>query len=341
LVRAHHDMQDVRNYLDAFAELDALQIQENTYRYYYHCEAILIAAVVAYCRPFTKSVSRGAATTHLKPTSLICIAKSPANLALHKLLLERRNKMMAHSDWTYHHTQLLSVEGASTFRRSSVPSYGQEIDIGAFKSLVEAVQQEAQAKSHAIDTRSRGNNATQGGSHTGTESQKMNYPRKQATILALLAASTLAHAKENGWWKEEGFALYDTEQMLVQQRNALHAKIKFIAKDIGLSPAQFREQVDFLEALNGFLTELLTKIQGFNYALSMAKFAGAENRPLVVYQLQFQCNEMGLVKVDRLRPLAAQMTKEKPAFAAEIERSLAAYDRAAESVESVCAKIKQ
>ncbi|MDM4767195.1 hypothetical protein [Pelomonas sp. SE-A7] len=144
-------MDDVQRYLAAHMDLDHLQRQSGNSRYFDHCEAALVAAVVAYCRSFKRSESKGNATSKLQGTDLICIESNTEFEELHSLLLERRDTAIAHADWVQHNTELLSVEENSVFRRVSVPNLVQGIDVQKFMQLSEAIRQEVVAKSHAID----------------------------------------------------------------------------------------------------------------------------------------------------------------------------------------------
>ena len=156
LTLAYRDMDDVKRYIAAYVELDELQRQNGNSRYFDHCEAALIAAVVSYCRSFKRSESKGNASDKLDPSQLDCIVGNPSLQALHNLLLERRDKAIAHANWEQHNTQLLSSTERSVLRRVSVPNYAQGIDIAAFLNLAESVRSEVLAKSHAIDTSPRG-----------------------------------------------------------------------------------------------------------------------------------------------------------------------------------------
>ena len=156
LTLAYRDMDDVKRYIAAYVELDELQRQSGSSRYFDHCEAALIAAVVAYCRSFKKSESKGNASAKLDISQLDCISGNPSMQALHNLLLDRRDKAIAHADWEQHNTQLISSTETSVLRRVSVPNYAQGIEIDAFLNLAESVRSEVLAKSHTIDTALRG-----------------------------------------------------------------------------------------------------------------------------------------------------------------------------------------
>ena len=151
LALTYRDMDDVKQYLTASMELDLLQKQEGTSRYFDHCEAVMMAAVIAYCRSFKRSESKGNATSKLQVEDLICIVSNTEFEELHALLLERRDTAIAHADWAQHNTELLAVEKNSVFRRVSVPNLVQGIDVSKFMQLAEAIRQEVLAKSHAID----------------------------------------------------------------------------------------------------------------------------------------------------------------------------------------------
>jgi len=152
LAVAYRDMEDVKRYLAAYLELDAMQRQSSNSRYFDHCEAALIAAVVAYCRSFKSSRSDGKAAKNLLTSDIASIQRNPAFAALHHALLDRRDTAIAHGDWKHHNTELLSVQGPSVFRRVSVPDLTSGLDVDSFMQLAEAVRQDVLAMSHAIDT---------------------------------------------------------------------------------------------------------------------------------------------------------------------------------------------
>ena len=152
LTLAYRDMDDVKRYIAAYVELDELQRQASNSQYFDHCEAALIAAIVSYCRSFKRSNSKGNASAKLDTSQLNCISSNSSMLALHNLLLERRDKAIAHADWEQHNTQLISSTDRSVLRRVSVPNYSAGIDIELFLQLAESIRSEVLTKSHDIDT---------------------------------------------------------------------------------------------------------------------------------------------------------------------------------------------
>lgn len=150
-VLAYRDMEDALRYLAAYLELEELQRNDGTSRYFDHCEAIMAAAVVAYCRPFKRSSSFGHADAKLSPSDLTCLASRPDWRVLHDLLETRRDQAIAHGDWIQHNTQLTRVEGTSVYRKVSSPSYAAGINAELFLELVTALKQELIGKSYAID----------------------------------------------------------------------------------------------------------------------------------------------------------------------------------------------
>ena len=149
---AFRDMEDVKRYLAAYLELNAMQERHGDSRYFDHCEAALIAAIVANCRCFLHSESNGNASRLLKKTDLKCLQFDSTLSELHDRAIERRHTAIAHSDWTEHNTELLEVKGNSVFRRVSVPKLTHGIDPSDFLRLAEAVRTEVVASSHRLDT---------------------------------------------------------------------------------------------------------------------------------------------------------------------------------------------
>lgn len=155
LFLAHKDMQDVARYLAALEELAQLDRLSGNGMYFDHCEAILVAAIVAYCRPFKKSTTGGHADCKLDAGSLSGVQSSPELKALHDLVLDRRDKAVAHADWTERSTELIcSGGGTSVMRRAPNPEIVSGLDIELFKKLSEVISQECLRKTYERDRKS-------------------------------------------------------------------------------------------------------------------------------------------------------------------------------------------
>jgi hypothetical protein len=148
---AHKDMEDAKRYLAAMQDLLRLQEQRNNSEYFDHCEAILVAAIVAYCRPFKESYSKGHADKHIKAESLDCL-QFGSNLDLHNLIETRRDKAIAHGDWSFRSTQLLPTESSTAIlRKSPTPDLMSGIKPQAFWDLAHQVSVECQQKFYDLD----------------------------------------------------------------------------------------------------------------------------------------------------------------------------------------------
>ena len=103
-------------------------------------DSILVAIIVVYARPFINSRSEGRAAPKLDPAELAMFDHRPDLERLHDALLERRHKAVAHSDWTYHRTELTDTERG--LRRVKAPvSYAQSLDIQLLPELVSYVRE--------------------------------------------------------------------------------------------------------------------------------------------------------------------------------------------------------
>lgn len=141
-------MQDAIRYLDAYAELDQMQRERGDSFFFDHCEAILSAAIVAYCRPFKNSRSKGQATPKLDVASLDAIQQQPA---LHALLETKRDTFIAHADWDARPTTFLRIEGDAVLRQSPMPSMYKGMNIDDFRELVKSVGYECRRKAFELD----------------------------------------------------------------------------------------------------------------------------------------------------------------------------------------------
>lgn len=140
LFLAFKDMQDTSRYLRAYVELEQLEDARDISKFASHREAILIAAIVTYCRPFKYSRSDGKADNLIKPEEIGLFAGKESFGQLHTALLNLRDKAVAHGDWDYHTTELVEATESSVQRRSPRPFYGQGVSIPEFVRLVKHVR---------------------------------------------------------------------------------------------------------------------------------------------------------------------------------------------------------
>lgn len=138
---AHRDMNEVLKYLDAYEELQTVQKGFGNSRYFDHCEAILMASVVTYCRSFMRSMSETKAAPMLDRPDFEFLLKGTELGELHSLLLSKRNKAIAHADWEEHNTELIDNSGnLGVLRRVSVPSYVERVNVVLFRNLADEVR---------------------------------------------------------------------------------------------------------------------------------------------------------------------------------------------------------
>jgi hypothetical protein len=101
-------------------------------------EALQVAAIVAYARPFINSESVGRAAPII-PTKQI-FKELPLLKELHKTIVQRRMQAAAHADWTHHQTVLMDAETPDSIARlSSRPDYWRGITTKDFQELIRHV----------------------------------------------------------------------------------------------------------------------------------------------------------------------------------------------------------
>src|SRR5258706_6811745 len=155
LFLAFEDMQDAKRYLAAVEELSVSDQLSGTSAHYYHREAIFVAVVVTYCRPFKKSQTLGNADRFLDPKALGLFATRPDLEALHNELITHRDKVAAHADWEYHNTELLSRDASGAIHRKSPrPSFMLGIAVPRICELVDYVLQECRQRTYCLDSQS-------------------------------------------------------------------------------------------------------------------------------------------------------------------------------------------
>lgn len=140
LALAVRDMQDAARYLDAHDELDGLQQERGTNEFFDHCEGLLIAAIIAYCRPYKNSNSDGKADAKIVGNNIDAVK---ARKATHDLVMFKRDKFIAHADWVARPTKIVKVEGRVVYRQTPIPIVREGLeDLTGFRALITEVAEE-------------------------------------------------------------------------------------------------------------------------------------------------------------------------------------------------------
>lgn len=135
------DCEAAMEYLDAYLELNKKDDESDTSEFFTHREGLLIAAIVSYSRAFTESRGEPFAAPRLKVNLGKVFGNDSSKIELHKLVFNRRNKAVAHSDWQYHKSELREVtKDKGVLRKHSVVIYGEGIDIGMFRNIAETMR---------------------------------------------------------------------------------------------------------------------------------------------------------------------------------------------------------
>lgn len=144
------DMQDAERYVRACLDLRALRKDGGSPNAYVdHCEGLLHAAIVAYCRPFKESSSKGFANACLGIKHLKYLK---TRKDLHKLLLQKRDQIIAHSDWEQRKTAVFQIDDQQTVIRIEPIPYIDNIDLDVFLELIVAVGAECRKQTYLLDT---------------------------------------------------------------------------------------------------------------------------------------------------------------------------------------------
>ncbi|MDN4056358.1 hypothetical protein QPK32_25145 [Massilia sp. YIM B02763] len=135
------DMQDARRYLDAYTNLEALEKEviadiSSTVR-----EALIVAAIVAYCRPFKYNTSPGQADAKLWIDGFWDVTAEQR--ALHHLITTKRDKFVAHADWEARSTKIVDLTETGVERTFSVPDLMEGLEPEKFQALALAVERDS------------------------------------------------------------------------------------------------------------------------------------------------------------------------------------------------------
>ena len=150
---AHEDMVEARGYLQSLEELTSV-IEKYDLSFFLidAIPAVFIALIIVYARPFVSSYSKGMADPKLDPESIQLFDNDSELEILHQRLIGLRNTAVAHSDWTWHNTELITNDKQFGLKRKhSRPDYMDGIDISLLGRLIEHVEAATRGSAYDMD----------------------------------------------------------------------------------------------------------------------------------------------------------------------------------------------
>lgn len=147
------DMQDARRYLEVYAELSKLPDGLPSGIGATVKESLIVASIVAYCRPFTNNTSAGQALCKLAIEEFWWVANNAAEKALHALVMTKRSKFVAHADWVARSTEIVSLTATGVQRTFSDPDVMDGLDPQEFHALAGAIEKECFYQAMALQHR--------------------------------------------------------------------------------------------------------------------------------------------------------------------------------------------
>ena len=147
------DCDDAKEYLEAYQELEVKDVVSGTSEFFTHKEGLLVAAIISYSRAFTNSRGGELSSPKARINLGLVFNTDSSKIDLHKLILKKRHKVVAHSDGEYRRSRLLEVtKTGATLRQQPVVIYGEGIDIAKFTSMAEEMGSHFRCKAHVLDT---------------------------------------------------------------------------------------------------------------------------------------------------------------------------------------------
>lgn len=148
-----NDCEAAEEYLNAYLELQEKDKDSRTSEFFTHREGLLIAAIISYCRAFTFSMGSEFAVGQVKVNLGTVFNNDALKMELHKRILDKRNKAVAHADWKYHKTELVEVtDKGGVLRKRPCVIYGEGIDIDLFIEMAKLMRQHFHFEQVLLDT---------------------------------------------------------------------------------------------------------------------------------------------------------------------------------------------
>jgi hypothetical protein len=129
---SHRDYLSSKDFHECLKYLHIAKSFQNEQQDWWQKEGVLIAALVAYGRPFKASNSSGITARSIKlPENLL----SDTEKTLHDLLIELRDGAFAHSDWGYRNTEVTERRNNGISRRSNNIDIQTRVDINTWECI--------------------------------------------------------------------------------------------------------------------------------------------------------------------------------------------------------------
>lgn len=139
-------------YLDAREELLEKDKELGTGEFFDHQEGLLVAAIISYARAFKRSRGRGDSAPFVEVECRKVFKGDERKIALHNLIIDKRDKAVAHSDAEYYKAELVEVqESGAVLRKQPCVIYGDGIDAALFKEIAEDMREYFLWEQHKSD----------------------------------------------------------------------------------------------------------------------------------------------------------------------------------------------
>lgn len=146
------DCESAAKYLRARNELVETDSEAGNSVHADHIEGLLLAAIVSYARPFTISRTGGNATPKVDADLGEVFQACERKLNLHQLILDRRDQAVAHADWKYHSTEIISASAEDGVLRKFSPVIFEEgIDMDLFIEIVDNMIEYLRREGYDLD----------------------------------------------------------------------------------------------------------------------------------------------------------------------------------------------
>ena len=125
--------QDFQKCRDLLAEIPAQKYGSIVY------EGLLLSAIISYARPFSGNEMGKAPNAESRVDASLLDELTADERELHDLIVQLRNKAIAHAEWQYHPTNITKENVIKSIPFSIWKYFRDTTDIDRFQSLVEKV----------------------------------------------------------------------------------------------------------------------------------------------------------------------------------------------------------
>lgn len=158
-----------------------------------------------------------------------------------------------------------------------------------------------------------------------------------ATLLMLFCNSV--NAENHGWWKDDVYSITESTNVLREKIKNIDSKMASLSKSAKSNKDVYDDLTKLMD-LKSMVSDLLFKSDMLAALLNMAGYSNSEDRPAVIYELQFECSRQKLISPEKQENILPIIKMELRQYLNEVSSAIIAHDNLAHKISGICKALK-